>query len=371
MADIGASRAADAFGAPDTAYRLPRLLAAAYAILIGYACLHPMSGWQQSGLPLFDFLLEPWPRYLRTEDLVLNVLGFVPLGLVLAPALPRKLGWLATVLIATLLGGLLSLSVETLQNFLPTRISSNVDLGCNTLGSLMGAVLGATWGRRLFAPGGGLQRWRASRVIPGRTGDVGLILLGLWLLTQLMPDSQLFGNGDIRKLLDLPTPMSFEAERFIRLEAIQVAAALVAIGLFARCMMRRARPWSLLLLVLLGIGAKALATQSFFVPGSAIAWLTPGTRIGLLVGAPLLVLALALPRVPQHALAGTALLVSTTMANLIPDNPYLAVGQQLLERGNFLNFHGLTQVVAAAWPFLALGYLSALGLWRGEHLNEP
>ena len=44
---------------------------------------------------------------------------------------------------------------------------------------------------------------------------------------------------------------------------------------------------------------------------------------------------------------------------LMPENPYLALGGHLREGGNFLNFHGLTQLTASLWPFLALVYLGA------------
>ncbi len=349
---------------------LARRLAIAYALLIVYACLHPFTGWRSTGLPLFDYVFAPWPKYFRVEDLVLNVLGYIPLGFVIVPALPRSVGRVAAILAATLIGALLSLTVETTQNFLPTRVSTNLDLGCNTLGALVGAILGAFWGRTLFAPQGWLQRWRAERIVPGRTGDAGLILLGLWLLAQLMPEAMLFGSGDLRRMLELPTPLPFAPERFMVLEAMLVGTSAVAVGLLARCTMRSASLWPIVLLFVLAVAAKSLATGSFFVPGTPLGWLTPGTRTGLAFGLPLLVAALLLPRIVQHALAGMALLAATLLANLIPENPYQLADPRLLDRGNFLNFHGLTQVVASLWPFVALAYLSALGLWRGEHLHQ-
>src|SRR5690606_6229705 len=229
-------------------------------------CLYPFSGWHYSGLPLFDYLFAPWPKYVRAEDLAVNVLGYMPLGFVLVPALPRRLSAVAAIVLATLLGALLSLSVETTQNFLPSRISSNVDLGCNALGALIGAVAGALCGRRLFERGGGLLGWRAATVVPGRTGDLGLVLLALWLLAQFLPDTSLFGAGDLRRLLGLPTPMSFQPRPFIALEAAMVACGLLAIGLFARCMMQRTRAWPILLILVMGIAAKAGASSIFYVP---------------------------------------------------------------------------------------------------------
>ena len=350
-----------------TRSRLAVYLALSYALLILYATLHPLSGWQRSGLPVFDYLIAPFPRYFRVEDMVVNVMGYVPLGFVTFAALAMRR--LSAVLVATLLAGLLSLSVETLQNFLPTRVSSNVDLACNLAGGLLGALLGALTGHRLFDRDGGLERWRNRHLIPGHTGDAGLILMCLWLLTQLMPDSILLASGDIRGLLALDAALRFEPDRFIVLEAVLVATSLLAVGLIARCMMVTVSPWPIVILLGLALGAKSLATWSFFVPGSATAWMTPGTRSGLLFGLLALAPALLLPRLVQHALAGMALLAATTLANLIPDNPFTQINQPLLMHGNFLNFHGLTQLVASIWPFLALGYLSALGLWRGEHLH--
>ena len=347
---------------------LPRHLAVAYGILIVYACLHPLAGWKPTGLPLLDFLSAPWPKYYRGADIVLNVLGFVPLGFVLAPAQPERLGRAGAVVVATLIAGALSFTMEITQNFLPSRVSSNVDLGANLAGAVVGALLGARWGHALFDRRGWLHRWRSERIIAGHSGDFGLMLLGLWLLAQLVPDSLLFGTGDLRQMLGLPTPLHFNPERFIQLESTLVAATTLAVGLFTRCMMREASPWPTVLLLLLGIGAKATATSSFFSPDAALIWLTPGTSRGLLYGVPLLAIALLLPRLLQHALAGLTMLTATTLMNLLPENPYVVVGQALPRSGNFLNFHGVTQLTANLWPFLALAYLSAVGLWRGEHL---
>lgn len=353
---------------PRPASSLPRNLALAYGVLVIYACLHPFAGWKASGLPLFDFLSAPWPKYFQPIDLVFNVLGYFPLGFVLIAALPREWSRPRSVAVAVLIAAALSFSLETVQNFLPTRVSSNVDLGANIVGGLIGALLGAWWAHPLFDYRGGLHRWRSERIVGGHTGDAGLILLGLWLLAQLTPDGLLFGSGDVRSLLGLPAPLPFNPERFIGFEAGLIAASVLALGLLARCLMQVPSPGPLVLLFVLGLGAKSLATSTFFVPGEPLAWLTPGAARGLAAGIVLLALALLLPRVLQHALAGSALLAATALINVMPENPYLYLGRRLVNQGNFLNFHGLTQLVASLWPFAALAYLSALGLWRGEHL---
>ena len=345
---------------------LPRHLSIAYALLVVYACLNPFSGWRETGLPLLDFLSAPWPRYYRGVDLVLNVLGFLPLGFVMVPAMPSRLARGTCVLLTVLLCSLLSLGLETLQNFLPTRVPSNVDLGCIALGALLGALAGAHVGHDLFDRRGWLHRWRMRRILRGHLGDTGLMLLALWLFTQLAPESLLFGSGDLRNLLALPTPLPFSAPQFLRLEAGITASHLLAVGLLARAMMREPSPWSIGMLVLLGLAAKTLAASSFFVPGQPFNWFTPGAALGLAIGIPLLGVGLLLPRLLAQILAGIALLVATALVNLAPDNPYVLVNAPLLNQGHFLNFHGATLLVASLWPFLALAYLGLLGTLRSD-----
>jgi hypothetical protein len=80
-----------------------------------------------------------WSRGFWTDALI-NVAGFVPFGFFFCALLSAK-GFRRTVVITSVLGGLLSLFIELTQVFLPTRDSSMSDLILNTAGSLLGAVL--------------------------------------------------------------------------------------------------------------------------------------------------------------------------------------------------------------------------------------
>jgi hypothetical protein len=53
--------------------------------------------------------------------------------------------------------------------------------------------------------------------------------------------------------------------------------------------------------------------------------------------------------------------VGTALVNLAPDNPFLPSDAALLQQGNLLNFHGLTQLTASLWPFITFAYLGLLG----------
>ncbi len=56
------------------------------------------------------------------------------------------------------------------------------------------------------------------------------------------------------------------------------------------------------------------------------------------------------------ALVVIAVTFATVVVNIAPANPYYISTVQELNPGRFLNFNGLTQLVSAAWPVLALFY---------------
>jgi len=353
-----------------------RHLAIVYVALLICASLYPMSGWQDMGLPIFDYLIAPWPKYFDPGEIVVNIIGYMPLGFVVVPALPRHWSWKKSVAVTALCAVLFSFCMETAQNFLPTRVSSNVDLLANGFGAFLGALAGVRWGQAIFAPGRGLARWR-ERIIAddGLTGDVALILIVLWVFVQLTPDQLLFAGGELRRLLDIASPLPFEPARLIVFETAQTASMMLAVGLFARCTLRTPGPMLIVALLALGMGARLLGSASFFVPSSPLAWMTPGVQYGFFTGAALLFIALRLPRVAQHALAGASLLMASVLINMMPESPYflrnVSGGPAVTRRANYQNFYALCRLIAALWPFVALAYLSALGLWRGERLaNE-
>lgn len=338
--------------------RLPRYLCAAWALLTLYACLHPFAGWTDSGVSPWEFLTAPWPKYNQPSDIFLNVVGFLPLGFFFAAALHDRRRAGRVVLAALLLSGLLSFSVEFLQNYLPTRVASNLDLAANILGGGFGALLGLRWGG-VFDEGGRVQRWRARRVLPGHIGETGMLLIALWWLTQLEPTTTLFGAGDLRVLFDLPAPLAFSARRYLLLEMAIAASSTLALGLLLLRGMREFSAGFLFLVLGVGLALHSLADYIFLLPADPLLWASSGALRGLVLGLVLLAVAKRLPRWSQHSLASLTLLVATVLVNLAPDNPFVDASVRTLQQGHFLNFYGLTQLAAAVWPFLALAWLSA------------
>jgi VanZ family protein len=340
-------------------------LAAAYALLIVYASLHPFSGWRDNGAPPFAFLEAAWPRYYTGFDLAANVLAYIPLGFLFVPALQARLGIAAAALTAALAGAGLALGLETLQNFLPSRVPSNIDLACNGIGAMIGAAAGMNWGRELI-DGGRLHRLRVHLVVHGPAADFGLVLLGLWLLAQFNPELLLFGTGDLRALLELPA-LPYSAERFAVIEAGVAAGGTLAAGLICWSLLRLHSRALLALLLLAPLAIKAFANAVLVNAAQFAQWITPGNMAGLAVGAGALLAATHLPQLAQRIVAALALLFATALVNLAPENPYLTAALAVWQQGHFLNFNGLTKLVSSLWPFAALSYLMLPRPRQGEN----
>lgn len=341
---------------------LARYLALAYALLIAYASLHPLTGWRESGAGVFDFLLAPWPRYYTVFDVSMNAVAYLPFGFVLVPALRPQLkpGWAA--LAALVLAAGWSISLEAAQTFMASRVPSNLDVAANALGGTLGACAGLIWGGML-TDGGALTRWRMRRIVRGHTGDIGLVLLALWWLAQLDPDQVLFGLGDLRGLFGFEPPVDFTANRFRAVQAGAAACAMVAVGVLGWHSMRARSPWLLLAAFIAALSIKS-ASGAVLAPGGTWYWLTPGSLIGLAAGATVLGLALVLPRWLQYALGAMALLAGVALVNLAPENPYPSAVADAWRAGHFFNFSGLTRLAAAVWPYVALPYLMNLQATR-------
>jgi len=336
---------------------LPLYLAGAYTLLAIYGSLYPLTGWHDSGASLTAFLTADWPRYITAFDILSNLAAYMPLGFLWAAALRRWLALPLAVALAVVIGGGLSYGMETLQHFLPSRVPSNVDLGFNALGALIGALAAARWAKSVF-DGGLIDRQRHRLFLSGSFPDAGLLLIWLWLLTQVNPDTLLFGNGSLRQLLDVPTPLDYTAGSFVKIEAVIVAAHTLALALFVTLLAQLAMMRRLPLLIIgAGLLAKSIAYIIMMSGRGGLAWATPGSLAGLAIGLLLWWLATFLYARWQRALAALSLLVATVLVNIAPENPYLANIYQIWNPGQFLNFHGLTRLASDLWPFLALPWL--------------
>jgi hypothetical protein len=114
-------------------------------------------------------------------------------------------------------------------------------------------------------------------------------------------------------------------------------------------------------------GALAVKTAAFAIlmrAENVLAWLTQGAQLGLVVGIAAALAAIALPRTVRLAAAAVLIMAATVLVNLTAPNPYLGASLKVWQQGHFLNFNGLTWLVSALWPFIALGYLIYLASRR-------
>lgn len=336
--------------------RFASYLALAWLGLVVYGSLHPFAGWRDTGVSPFAFLEGGWPRYWTVFDLAANVAVYLPLGFFLGLALSRLRGRFTGMALATLLAGAISFGLESVQTWLPSRVPSNLDLACNTLGGLLGALWAQAVGPRVLLRITALEH---KLIAPVPHAELGLTLLGLWLLVPLSPETLLFGAGDLRQLFGLTPALPFSSEHYALIEAGITACNAVGVGLILGYL--AARRWiaclAVPLFLLLGLAVRMLGTAVLIGPGEAMAWWTPGARQGLQVAAAILLVALWLPARAALALAALTLFAGTVLVNLAPPNPYSEAALAAWRQGHFLNFNGLTRLVASLWPFLALPFL--------------
>jgi VanZ family protein len=335
-----------------------------YAMLLLYSGLAPWSGWRDLGINAFAYLLAPLPRYITTFDVVVNVIAYMPLGALIVLALYPRLRGITAAAVAATSGLLLSGAIEAGQTFLPSRISSNVDLLTNAVGALAGGLVAAPYAAMLIDRGR-LVEWR-RRWFEHDTAAV-LIALALWPAAQIYPEPMLFGNGDLRGNLE-PLVQAlggrwwqFQAEQFgpaeyVLAEAFVVAAALLAAGLALCSVLRSKSPrYRLLaLMVVASLVAKSIANAVQFGPERTLAWLTPGAFGGMALGVLSLAAATGGTRTWQARLAWLALVALLLAINTIPDNPYHLAQLQEWRQGRLLNFNELAGWISTLWP-LALG----------------
>ena len=356
---------------PSTAWPLALL----YAALIVYASLFPFTGWRDQGIVPWAYLHAPWPKYWTRVDLAINLVGYLPMGFLLALALQRTQPRWPAALLAGLATAALSFTMECLQSYLPLRVASNVDLGFNALGGLLGAVSASALERL-----GAIDRWQRVRSRWfARDAHGALVLLALWPVGLLFPLPVAFGMGQVYERAEdalgewlQGTPfLDWLPVRDVELQPMLplAEAACVALGALAPCLLgycviaQRGRRGAFAAAALAaGIAVSALSAALSFGPVNAWAWVTASVQHGL----PLAALAAAvLVLLPPRACTGALLLVvlvQLALLNSATPNVYFASTLQNWEQGRFIHFYGLAQWLGWLWPFAVLAWLLARAL---------
>jgi hypothetical protein len=91
--------------------------------------------------PVLMDLKDLWNPLPVWGDIVLNIVAFLPIGLLVAAAAGPSVRLSKTTAIAVVLSFMLSMSIELLQSFLPRRWSTFMDVATNTFGGFLGVTL--------------------------------------------------------------------------------------------------------------------------------------------------------------------------------------------------------------------------------------
>lgn len=348
----------------------------AYALLIVYASLYPFGPWRwPAGHALVDFMALPWPRWRDRFDEVANLLGYLPLGVLLFGGAVRSgmRAWKAA-LLALLLPAALSYGMEVTQTFLATRVPSLRDWVTNAGGSAIGVALAALAHR--LGLDVAWQRLRQRWFVQQSAGAIALLLL--WPVGLLFPQPVPLGVGqfgdELRQFAATAvadTPWEPLADEWLLpslapeppLTPLHESAA-IALGLLGPCLVAfavTARGWRRLVLVAgatgLAFGATTLSTALNFGPDHALAWLTPVSLPALAGG---VALALLCSLTGRRLAAALGLIVLTALVALVaqaPSDPYFAASLQAWEQGRFIRFHGLARWIGWLWPYVAMAWL--------------
>jgi VanZ family protein len=338
---------------PHQASRLPQYFALLYGVMIVYASLEPFSGWLA---PLPDtpfFLFAPGPPRFTRFDVAVNIIAYAPFGFFLALIGDRR-RTSARLAIAIGAGALLSFAMESTQMFLPTRDASTIDVASNTAGAALGGVAALAFQR---VPGlrRRIRHWRYRVFLGGRSGDLGLALLGIWLVSQVNPGIPLFA-ATFDPSLELTPDLAGTL-----LQAAQSAFNVIGVGLFLALLLRQRHNFgaAVVILIFVALALKGVAAALLLKSAAWESWLKPGVSLGVAAGAVALLLAIWLPRPARTTLCAVALLSSLVAPLLAPDLWQVRAPLALFDwpYGQLLNFNGLTHAVLVSWPLLASVYL--------------
>lgn len=327
------------------------LFSVLYLLMLVYGTLFPLSGWGVPSGGFFRYFLEADPARLSATDIITNVLVYMPAGVLWASLLSYRLRWPAAVLIATVAGAALSFTLEALQVFLPARNSALSDLVLNTLGTAIGGGAALLVSAHTGA-GGRLRHFREQSFVPGTLVNVGLIVLGLWSLSQLSPLVPSLSISNLREGLR-PIWMTVTGQSaFIVSQALVYLFSVIGLGGIFLSLCRRRGLGFLLFSLIIG----AVLVMKILVISRQLS-----LEAALGCAAALLML-LLLYRMPGKVLvifAGLGLLLSYLVDGLRDAGTVMQTYafNWVPFRGDMQNIAGLANILAGSWLFLGAGYL--------------
>jgi VanZ family protein len=329
---------------------------AVWLLLVAYASLYPFAPLRTPAPDaLAEFLARP--RYVVPFDIALNVAAYVPLGMLATIYFGSRGGRVAAMAKAVCFAAAWSTAMELCQMFIPGRVASLYDVAANACGALLGSLAFADPFHSVVTRK--VASWREGFFIAGPWGDMGLVLVALWLLAQLNPALPFFGAGNIAAPGD-PAPETHG------LEWLAVALGICGFGLFVSTVLRGEQGSLRVTLVLLSIALwlKFVAASFMLQPHFSDEWVTTGRFVGLAVGIAALAPLRRLPRAGRTYLAILAILAGALLAKIFGAYSPLVEWLHVFRwpYGQLANFATLTRFLHELWPLAALTFLVAVFL---------
>ncbi|MEN9911793.1 MAG: hypothetical protein RI956_237, partial [Pseudomonadota bacterium] len=299
-----------------------------------------------------------------------NVLAYLPLGFgvswLLLKWIPTSyMGWrmllwqIILLLSATLLASIFSLLIEILQTYSLARIAATIDIVCNGLGALVGAFIAIfIKGRRSFL------MTVLGLCIDYRSGAM-MAVLGLWTLAQINSQGWVFMTAPLAQLSYTWLPIQLqgltvvlESYQMYNLERSTCIIALLNVLSLIRLSLRKSLKVWHKMAVLLSSLAIIIVWQVlvYILQFGADGWgllFSEATIEGLMWVLGLSLVWAALPSRLVLVCTVLLLLAHIILAQLLPAHPYMS-SSDLWRQARLKHLHGLTNLVSALWPILAL-----------------
>ncbi|OGL47113.1 MAG: hypothetical protein A2W05_06765 [Candidatus Schekmanbacteria bacterium RBG_16_38_10] len=325
-----------------------------FTLLLIYGTLYPFSGWRWTDDSI-DSLILRWPQYISRNDMLTNFIVYVPLGFFAVRLLSEYLCPITIILITTITGVAFSFTLEFLQAFLPNRVTSILDILLNVSGTFAGAVFSVIIGSRTSI-GRKLLILRDNMFLQGYLSNLGLIILGLWALSQLSPLVPSFDIGNLRYGLK-PLWHTLNNPDLLNIYEMAIYALnIVGLGLLITTLIRpnhsvmKIFPLFVIVVILLKIPVVSRQISLEAVLGvigglSLISFMRHFKRPFLIVSA---TASFIIGFIINELYQKSDFYTQTHIFNWMP---FL---------GQMSNINGLADIVSDIWPFMALAYLALL-----------
>ena len=328
-----------------------------YILLIVYGTLFPLSGWQWDIGGLNILLNATWPSQLTRSDVVVNLLIYIPLGYLLCILVDRIIfnsrQPTASMILATLIGAGICILLEYFQTFLPSRITSYVDIALNTAGTMLGAALAVMTGKNT-AFAFWLLSFKSKWFVDQPLTNLALLTLFLWAMSQLTPLIPSPDIGNLRNGIKLVYFTILSPSTFMYGQAFTYFFNILALGLLLSIFLNPDQPL-----------LKKLSVFIFLVLLLKIPMIDRQLSLEALAGASAAILLCIVFSSGssrfQSLLSIFFLLLAFTISGLTAAESSEFIHQQM----NWVPFaqqmgsiNGLIDITFSIWPFMALACLT-------------